>query len=301
MRVAVLLGGRSSERDVSIKSGTAVFEALKGAGVDAVCIDVSDDPVKQIRDEKADVAFIALHGKFGEDGTLQAMLDRENIPYTGSGPKASRLAMDKLASRQIFEKSGVPVPKYIVMKMGAAPYFSDLSFPVVVKPNKEGSSIGLTIVSDKKDLDKALKQAFLYDDDVLVEQLIEGEDLTVGILDDNALPVIHIKPKSGIYDYKSKYTQGMTEYVVPADINETNAREAQRLGLLAHKLLGCRCFSRVDIMLSKRGAMKVLEVNTIPGLTATSLLPKAAKAAGIDFARMCLIMIESVRVKVSHG
>ncbi len=306
-KIAVLLGGTSSEREISIKSGTAVYEALRSLGLDVVCIDASDDPIGEIRQKKTEVVFIALHGRFGEDGTLQAILEKEKIPYTGSGPSASRLAMDKLASRKIFEDAGLPVPKHFAVNK----FLYDKDMPIinwdrhqfmdkknsvcpnfVVKPNREGSSIGLSVARNMNDLAKAIDTAFLYDDDIILEEFIDGEDITVGILEDKPLPVVCIKPKQGIYDYIAKYTDGMSEYIVPACLSDDIIKEAQGLGIEAHKLLGCRNFSRVDMRLAKDNKIIVLEVNTIPGMTTTSLLPKAAKAAGINFAQMCLKMIE---------
>ena len=302
-KITVLLGGPSSEREISIKSGTAVYEALLSLGLNVACIDVSDNPIEQIRKEGGEIAFIALHGKFGEDGTIQAGLEQENIAYTGSGPEASRLAMDKIASRKIFQDAGIPVPEYVTVKekwgqtlKKQYPFQeSDPIFPVVVKPNKEGSSIGMSVVKDIKDLSRAINKAFLYDDDIIIEEFIDGEDITVGILDDKPLPVVHIKPKHGVYDFTAKYTEGMSEYIVPAKFKDNIIKEAQNLGLMAHNLLGCRCFSRVDMRLGKDNRVRVLEVNTIPGLTSTSLLPKAAKAIGVDFAQMCLKMVESAK------
>ncbi|MFH0732222.1 MAG: D-alanine--D-alanine ligase [Candidatus Omnitrophota bacterium] len=315
-KIAVLLGGPSSEREISIKSGTAVYEALTSYGLDAVCIDVSDNPVKQIREQSADIAFIALHGRFGEDGTIQAMLEEAAIPYTGSGPEASRLAMDKLASRKIFQDNGMLVPEYIALKkdkdsdtffklnsfytereINGFPYF----FPMVVKPNKEGSSIGISILKSVADFKDALEAAFSYDDDIIIEKFIDGYDITVGILDDKPLPVVCIKPKNELYDFEAKYTQGATEYIVPAKLENGILAMAQDLGLKAHNLLGCSCFSRVDMRLGKENKIYLLEVNTIPGLTSTSLLPKAAKAVGIDFTQMCLTMIKSARAAVRNG
>ncbi len=296
-RIAVLLGGPSSEREISIKSGVAVYEALLSLGLDVVCIDVSDNPVEQIAQEKCEIAFIALHGRFGEDGTIQAMFDEENIAYTGSGPQASRLAMDKLASRRIFQNAGLPVPEYVTVNKDV--YRKDISvnfsLPFVVKPNREGSSIGMSVVKDIKDLSKAINEAFLYDDDIIIEKFIDGEDITVGILDDKPLPVVHIKPKYGDYDFSAKYTEGMSEYVVPAVLEKDIINAAGNLGLMAHNLLGCRCFSRADMRFGKDNKIRILEVNTIPGLTSTSLLPKAAKAVGIDFAHMCLKMVKGAR------
>ncbi len=301
-KIAVLLGGTSSEREVSIISGTAVYQALKSLGRDVVCIDASDDPIGQIRKAKADIVFIALHGRFGEDGTIQAMLEQEKISYTGSGPQASRLAMDKIESRKIFKEAGLPVPETIALNKGL--YDKDMPlnwdtcrathfFPVVVKPNKEGSSIGLSVVNDANGLAFAIDRAFEYDDDIIIEKFIEGEDITVGILEEKPLPVVHIRPKHGIYDFEAKYTQGMSEYIVPAQFDDAVMKQAQDFALKAHKLLGCRCFSRVDMRLAKDNKTIVLEVNSIPGLTATSLLPKAAKAAGIDFAQACLKMLKN--------
>ena len=298
-KIAILLGGTSSEREVSIASGTAVYQALKSLGRDVICIDASDDPIGQIRKAKADIVFIALHGRFGEDGTIQAMLEQEKIPYTGSGPQASRLAMDKIESRKIFKEAGLPVPKPMALNKGLFEKDMPLNwdshhfFPVVVKPNKEGSSIGLSVVNDADNLALAIDRAFQYDDDIVIEKFIEGEDITIGILEEKPLPVVHIKPKHGIYDFAAKYTKGMSEYIVPAQFDDIVMRQAQGFALKAHKLLGCRCFSRVDMRLTKDNKTIVLEVNSIPGLTQTSLLPKAAKAAGIDFAQVCLKMLEN--------
>lgn len=301
-KIAVLLGGPSSEREISIKSGTAVYKALLSLGLDVVCIDVSDKPIEQIRRESAEIAFIALHGRFGEDGTIQEMLEQEEISYTGSGPQASRLAMDKLASRRIFQAAGLPVPEYAALSKGSDPdiVIRELGsdpLPLVVKPNREGSSIGLSVVKDIKELSRAIDAAFSYDEDILLEKFIDGDDITVGILDDKPLPVIHIKPKSGVYDFTAKYTEGMSEYIVPAELDVRIINQAQHFGLSAHNLLGCHCFSRVDMRLGRDKEIKILEVNTIPGLTSTSLLPKAAKAVGIDFAHVCLKMTESAKTR----
>ena len=293
-KIAVLLGGPSSERDISIKSGTAVYEALKSLGLDIVCIDPSYEPIDQIRKIDAEAAFIALHGRFGEDGYAQSILEAAGIAYTGSGPTASRLAMDKIASRAIFQKAAIPAPKYVTLSQENAEewYLKDLSFPIVVKPNREGSSIGLTVARDRGGAIIAISKAFEYDFDVLLEEFIPGEDITIGILDNRPLPVVHIKPKYGIYDFNAKYTQGLCEYIVPAKLDRVLIKKAQETALKAHELLGCRDFSRVDMRLDRDGNIFVLEVNTIPGLTSTSLLPKAAKADGIDFAQLCLRVVE---------
>ncbi|GAH82437.1 unnamed protein product, partial [marine sediment metagenome] len=217
--------------------------------------------------------------------------------------EASRLAMDKLASRRIFQNAGLPVPEYATVNKDV--YRKDMSvnfsLPLVVKPNREGSSIGMSVVEDIKNLPKAINEAFSYDDDIIIEKFIDGEDITIGILDDKPLPVVHIKPKQGVYDFTAKYTEGMSEYVVPAVLEKDIINAAQNLGLTAHNLLGCRCFSRVDMRLGKDNKIRILEVNAIPGLTSTSLLPKAAKAVGIDFAHMCLKIIESAKNRKKLG
>lgn len=302
-RIGVLLGGPSSEREISIKSGTAAYDALLSLGLDVVCIDPKNvTSVKEdILSARINVAFIALHGRFGEDGAMQAILEEMGIPYTGSGPEASRLALNKILSRGIFQDNDIPVPGYRVWRRpsGVKSVLKDVSFPFVVKPANEGSSIGLSIVETKEEAIPAINTAFSYDDEILIEEYIPGEDITVGILDDEPLPVVHIKPKAKFYSFHAKYTQGMSEYVVPARFSGDIIDQAQRLGSLAHHILGCRAFSRVDMLLDKRdNNVVVLEVNTIPGLTSSSLLPKAAAAAGIDFPQMCLRMVESALVSV---
>lgn len=334
-RIGVLLGGPSNEREISIRSGKTVYEAITSLGLDAVCIDIKHRPSAECDISRAniDVAFIALHGRFGEDGTIQAILEEMGIPYTGSGPNASRLALNKILSRQIFEKHDIPVPCWLHLKKqsgdngakrlcGQVPlsrnYFMGpvhisqgtwphklrsalerFSPPFVVKPANEGSSIGMTIVENEAGLESAVDTAFSYDDEILIEEYVPGEDITVGILNDKPLPVCHIKTKLDFYNYEAKYTNGMSEYIVPADLEKEITIEAQRLGFLAHKVLGCRSFSRVDMLLDKeKDRVVVLEVNSIPGLTSSSLLPKAASAAGIDFTRMCINMIESALIGV---
>lgn len=297
-RIGVLSGGPSSERDISIKSGEAVYKALLSLGLDVVCIDPKDpySVIKDISDLGIEVAFIALHGRFGEDGTIQTILDEMGIPYTGSGPEASHLALDKILSKEIFKKSGIPTPQYKVLKDAkeAKSVFDDFKLPIVVKPANEGSSVGLNVVEKKKDLPKAIDEAFSYDNNILIEEYIKAEDITVGVFDDNPLPVVHIKPKDKFYSYKAKYTTGMSDYIVPAQFPKDIIEEAQRLGVLAHSSLGCRFFSRADMLFDKdKNRIVVLEANTIPGLTSTSLLPKAAAAAGIDFSQMCLRLLES--------
>lgn len=302
-KIGVLSGGPSSEREISIKSGAAVYDGLISLGLDVVCIDPKDaSSVKEdILKAEIEIAFIALHGRFGEDGTVQAILEDIGIPYTGSGPEASRLALNKISSRRIFHENGIPVPKWKACSRSSKPeaLLKEFPFPFVVKPCNEGSSIGLSIVEAKEEAAPAIDMALSYDDQIIIEEYIPGEDITVGILDEEPLPVVHIKPKAKFYSFHAKYTQGMSEYIVPARFPKDIIEKAQALGVSAHGILGCRAFSRVDMLLDKRdNNVVVLEVNTIPGLTFSSLLPKAAAAVGIDFPQMCLRMVKSALVSV---
>lgn len=293
-RVGVLAGGPSNEREISLRSGKAVHAALTQEGVDAVFLDVQDDLKALIEKNSIEVAFIALHGRFGEDGTIQKMLEDLKIPYTGSGPKASRIALDKIESKAVFERSELPVPRYIIFEKDDFKIEDcyDLGFPMVIKPNLEGSSIGLSVVREKGELPAALDKAFEYGDLVLLEEYIPGRELTVGIVNDKPLPVIEIVTKDNIYDYKAKYKDPETKYLVPAPLDDAAARKAQELGRRAHLALGCRCFSRVDMMLNSSGDIFILEANTIPGMTERSLLPKAAQAIGLSFGKLCITLIE---------
>jgi D-alanine-D-alanine ligase len=293
--VGVLAGGPSNERDISLKSGKAVYNALISEGIDAIFIDVYDNIHDIIKNNKIDVAFIALHGRFGEDGTVQRILESAGIPYTGSGPNASRIALDKIASKEIFKTRNIPTPEYVVLeKIGfSIKDAAGLGLPLVVKPQFEGSSIGLSVVKEEKDLKWAIDKAFEFGPKALLEKYVEGRELTVGILDDKALPVIEIVPKDRVYDYKAKYSDPNTQYLVPAPINEDAFVRAKELGLKAHTGLGCRGFSRVDMMMDKDGNIFVLEVNTIPGMTERSLLPKAASAIGLNFSKLCIKLIEN--------
>ena len=299
-RIGVLMGGPSSEREISFKSGKAVYESLKGLGLDVVKIDITSDKVKEntglIRSNKIDCAFISLHGRFGEDGGIQRVLEGLKLPYTASGVMASQLAMDKISSRRIFEIFRLNVPRYLVLtKKGFNPGWrvvNQLSLPLVVKPATNGSSIGLTIVDKEKDLARAVDLAFGFDQRILVEEYIPGREMTVGVLDQEPLPVIEIVPKKRFFDFQAKYQHGLTEYVVPAKISKALSKKIQSVAISAHKHLGCSGCSRVDIILSKNNMPFVLEVNTVPGMTETSLLPKAASKAGINFSGLCLKLIK---------
>lgn len=299
-RIGVLMGGASTERDVSLKSGKAVYGSLKKHGVDVVAIEITTEDLKKniklIKSHNIDCAFLALHGRFGEDGGIQGILDTMGIAYTGSGKLASQLAMDKIASRNIFQIYGLPVPRYKVAEKTSynknLSLERKLSFPLVVKPATHGSSIGLSIVEKKKDLASAIELAFSFDKKIIIEEYIKGREMTVGILDEAPLPVIEIVPKRKFFDYEAKYRDGMTEYIVPATIEKEIAEYIQRVAISAHRFLGCFGCSRIDIILRQDNIPFILEVNSIPGFTPTSLLPKAAKVIGLDFTKLCLKLIE---------
>ncbi len=296
--VGVLMGGRSAEREVSLRTGAAILGALRRLGRRAVAIDACEDLPRQLARRRVDVAFIALHGRGGEDGTVQGLLECLGVPYTGSGVLASALAMDKKQSKRVFREEGLPTPDFEVRARGAggARRGAGLAPPVVVKPTNEGSSVGMTVVRSRAGMARALALAFRYDPEAIVEQYLPGREFTVGVLDGAALPVVEVRPRSGLYDYRSKYSAGLTEYLAPAPIG---ARLAARLGTLAaraHAALGCRGASRVDFRLDRRGRAFVLEVNTIPGMTETSLLPKAAAAAGIGFDELVARILRGARL-----
>ena len=293
-RIGVLAGGPSNEREISLKSGKAVHKALVEEGCDSVFLDIKDDLHDIIKKQNIDVAFVALHGRFGEDGTVQKMLESGGVPYTGSGPEASRLALDKIAAKEIFDKNGIPIPDYMVLEKGRFDIrqLHTMGLPLVVKPQFEGSSIGLSVVRTREDIRKALDKAFEYGSTALVEKFINGRELTVGMLGDRALPVIEIVTKNRVYDYTAKYSDPETRYLVPAPIDEPAAAKAKELARRAHASLGCRFFSRVDMMMDPSGKIFVLEVNTIPGMTERSLLPKAAAASGLNFGKLCLMLVE---------
>lgn len=296
-RIGVLIGGPSSERKISLSSGKAVYESLRNYAADIVAIDIQTDDWREncqlIREADIDIAFIALHGRFGEDGQIQGLLEEMGILYTGSGPAASHLAMDKIASRQIFQKEGLSVPNYVVLSFKDKQEFplrliADLVPPFVVKPAMQGSSIGLSIIEAQKQLKQAIEYAFSFGEQIIIEEYVPGREITVGVLGDSALPVVEIIPQNNFYDYEAKYKSGKSDYVVPASLSAQVTAQAQGVAHTAHKLLGCSGFSRVDMRLSPDNITFVLEVNSIPGLTSTSLLPKAARAAGVGFAQLCI-------------
>lgn len=299
-RIGILMGGVSTEREISLKSGNAVYEALKQINLDVVEVNIATDSVEEninlIKSYHIDCAFLALHGHFGEDGQIQEILDTLNIPYTGSGVLASKLAMDKIASRRVLEVYNLPVPKYKVVERNSyndnRQFKHSFSFPLVIKPAAHGSSIGLSIIDKEEEFKQAMDLAFGFDQRVIVEEYIFGRELTVGILDNQALPVIEIIPKKRFFDYEAKYKAGMTDYQVPADLEEEISKKIQTAAIQAHKLLGCFGCSRVDIILNKAGIPFILELNSIPGFTPMSLLPKAARQSGIEFTQLCVKLIE---------
>ncbi len=299
-RVGVLMGGPSSEREISLKSGKAVFSALEEAGVKAVAIDITtdnpQDNISLLNKYNLDCVFIALHGRFGEDGTIQSILEQMYLPFTASGVKASKLAMDKIGSLGIFSQGGLYVPRSQFLGQLAYQkekvFISQFGFPLVVKPANHGSSIGLSLLENERQLPAAIELAFKFDEHIIMQEYIAGRELTVGILDETALPVIEIIPHNKFFDFASKYQDSLTEYIVPAILDQRMALDIQQAALRAHKLLGCYGCSRVDFILTKEGRPYILEVNTIPGMTSTSLLPKAAKILGIDFKQLCLKLLE---------
>lgn len=298
-RIGVLMGGPSTERDISFKSGKAVYDGLKAEGLNVVPVDIiSDNPEdnkRKLRSLKLDIAFIALHGTFGEDGGIQSILEDLKIPFTGSGVMASKLAMDKAISRVVFELEGLLVPKgQLLHRLGYRGkdfYCNRLSFPVVVKPVSNGSSIGLSIVQNKRRINKAIELAFSYDERVIIEEYVRGREITVGIVDNSPLPIVEVVPKKYFYDFDAKYKPGLTDYLVPANFSKKITKKIQSVALCAHQVLGCAGFSRVD-MIWKDGRAYILEVNTIPGFTETSLLPKASAARGIGFNQLCVKLLE---------
>lgn len=292
LKIGVLYGGASSERKISIRSGRAVHSALKRLGFSTRWIDPRKKMEARQAFKKIDLAFIALHGRGGEDGTIQSQLERLKIPYIGSDARTSRLAFDKILTKRILLKKRIPTPQFrIYWRANKLSSLRRFPVPFFVKPPQEGSSIGIYEVRKwEESADKLRKTARVYGT-FLLEEKIQGREFTVGILGNKALPVIELKPKHGFYDYHSKYTKGMTEYLVPAPIQQKLAKRLQRVALAVHRALGLRDFSRVDLMVDEKQRPYVLEANSIPGFTELSLLPKAARAAGISFENLCYQLV----------
>lgn len=336
LRIIVLMGGTSSERDVSLATGIRCAEALRECGHQVSAVDPargkisesdqralasgrvvqvappSQEALRRMASEAlpqlagilprrgdADVIFLGLHGGIGEDGTIQAMLDLAGVPYTGSGHLASALAMDKDLSKQLFRQAGVPTADWVMAPASATDVESRLGFPVVVKPSKQGSTVGLSVVKERSGLKPAIDDAFEFDDEVMLEKFVPGRELTVGILGGEALPVGEILPKHEIYDYECKYTPGMAREEFPAKLSANETAEIQRLALAAFRALKLDGYARIDFRMSDRGEFFCLEANTLPGMTPLSLLPQAAAAMGMDFGALCERIVQLAMAKPS--
>jgi D-alanine-D-alanine ligase len=294
-KVALLMGGRSAEREVSLNTGAQVATALRARGYAVTSIDTRDIAfIDAIRELRPDVAFICLHGRFGEDGTMQGLLELLDIPYVGSGVLASALAMDKVMSKRVFAQTGLLSPEYVHLHAGDSWTKEEITAALgpktVTKPACEGSSVGMTIVHTPDELAAGIALALTCDDDMIVERFEPGIEVTVAVLGNDApfaLPTLEIVPEHEFYDYESKYVPGMSRHIIPARVSEDVRAECQRLAVAAHIALGCEGMSRSDTIVTPDGTVYLLELNTIPGMTATSLLPDAARAAGIEFPELC--------------
>ncbi|CUU22962.1 D-alanine:D-alanine ligase B [Duffyella gerundensis] len=300
-KVAVLLGGTSAEREVSLNSGNAVLAGLKEAGIDAHAVDIRDVPVWQLKEQGYHKAFIALHGRGGEDGTLQAALEFLNIAYTGSGVMASAISMDKLRTKLLWQGAGLPVSPYIMLSRSewdaglteeTTAKISALGLPLFVKPSREGSSVGISRVNEQEALPAALDNAFLHDDEVLIEQFLSGAEYTVSIVGETLLPSIRIQTANTFYDYEAKYHSDETQYFCPSGLSAEREAELAAIVLKAWRVLGCSGWGRVDVMMDGAGNFHLLEVNTSPGMTSHSLVPMAAKQAGMSFSALAARILE---------
>ena len=302
-KVAVLLGGPSAEREISLLSGNAVLGALRSKGIDAQGFDPAERSLCELTSDGFGRVFIALHGRFGEDGTVQGALETLRIPYTGSGVMGSALAMDKWRTKLVWDASGIPTPRFAMVKASTAwdKVIDLLGMPVVVKPAREGSTLGLTIARTPADLPAAYQLAVKYDSLVLAEEFIAGQELTASIIpgrdrQEAALPLVRIEAPQGNYDYQNKYFTDATKYFVPAGVRPEIEDEIRELALKSFRVLGCRGWGRADVMLRPDGAYFFLEMNTAPGMTGHSLVPIAAKAAGLGYADLCLRILEDARL-----
>jgi len=299
-KIAVLMGGRSAEREISQKTGRQISQALIEKGYEVKQIDPAGDLVGELQEFLPDVVFIALHGRYGEDGTMQGLLEILGFPYTGSGVLSSALCMDKVMAKKIMEYEGIPTPPYKFLteqydRSTIESLKKELGLPLVVKPSREGSTIGVSIVREEDELEKALHEAFKYDQSVLVEKYIDGIELTAAVLgtkEPRVLPLIEIVSETGFYDYTAKYTPGMSHHIIPARIPAEAAAKVEEMALRTYKAMNCSQFARVDFMLNKEYEPFVLETNTIPGMTETSLFPDAARAAGISFPELVSLLVD---------
>ncbi|WP_333653432.1 D-alanine--D-alanine ligase [Dissulfurispira sp.] len=291
-RIGVLAGGTSAEREVSLKSGNAIYKALLNLGYDAVFIDVSDNICEDLKRENIEIAFLALHGGHGENGAIQGLLEVMGIPYTGSGVLSSALAMDKEASKKIFLYHDIPVSPFVVVnreQLGERinpqliTAVVDFPLPWVVKPVAEGSSIGVNIVKGEEDIDDAVQSAFSYGRKIIIEKYISGKEIQIGVLGQTVLGGVEVRPSKEFYSYEAKYTPGLTQYILPPEIDDYAYETLKDVALKAHNALDCKGATRVDFILDESNEPYILEVNTIPGMTETSLLPKIAKLTGLEF------------------
>lgn len=304
-RVGVVMGGASAEREISLRTGEGVAKALESRGHEVARIVLGDGVAADVavREARIDVAFIALHGRLGEDGCIQGMLEMMGIPYTGSSVLASALAMDKLKAKEMFRLHNVPTPPYYVATetdlLELEELHGSFGFPVIVKPRGEGSSVGLAVAKDLRELKAALENALEHDRFALVERYVKATEVHVGILDGRVLGAIEVVPKSGLYDYDAKYTAGATDYILPPRLAPTRARGVMNLAERAARALGCTGACRVDLLVTEGENEYVLEVNTLPGMTPTSLLPKIADHAGIDYASLCEAILDGATLHVA--
>jgi D-alanine-D-alanine ligase len=301
-KIAVLMGGPGSERDVSLATGRGVSKALRSLGAEVVEVDVHDENFALPKD--VDLAFITIHGTFGEDGELQQILEQRGVPYTGDGVETSRAAFDKILSKEKFREHDVVTPEWEVIEVGQRP---TISVPLVVKPARQGSTVGVVIVKNANELDSAMAEAGKYDQKLLIEKFVSGRELTIGVLGDQALPILEIIPKGGFYDFNNKYPflnpqgGGGAEHVCPAEIDPDKTKQIQKQALHAFRALGLVVYGRVDVLLPHSGEAVVLEVNTIPGMTEASLLPEAAAAAGINYVDLCARIIALSRDRAERS
>jgi D-alanine-D-alanine ligase len=301
-KIAVLMGGPGSERDVSLATGRGVSKALRSLGAEVIEVDVRDENFALPKD--VDLAFITIHGTFGEDGQLQEILEERGVPYTGDGVTASRAAFDKILSKEKFREHNVVTPEWEVVEVSEPP---TISVPLVVKPARQGSTVGVVIVKNASELDSAMAEAGKYDQKLLIEKFVSGRELTIGVLGDQALPILEIIPKGGFYDFNNKYpflnpqAGGGAEHVCPAKIDPNKTKQIQEQALRAFRSLGLVVYGRVDVLLSESGDAFVLEVNNIPGMTEASLLPEAAAAAGINYVDLCARIIALSRARAERS
>ena len=293
-KIGVLLGGRSSERSISLKSGNAVLQSLMRSGYKVVAIDASKNLPDILKKEKIQVAFIALHGRWGEDGTVQGLLEMMAIPYTGSGVLGSSMAMDKAVMKLIFATANIPTPKYAIIYNGKSP---SLPAPYVVKPASEGSSVGISIVKKKQEAPAALKEALKYDSKLIIEEFIKGQEITVAVINSKVLPVVEVRPKSGFYDTEAKYKKGKTDYIVPAQISTAMEKKASDIALTVYKTFNLSGSARIDMLIKEKTPL-VIDINTSPGMTETSLVPKAWAYKGRTFDELVEEILLEAALKV---